>query len=159
MFFASEIWACIARGVKRFEVDVEVVEALLDQAARVGGVVDRELARVAEPVGVGAEHPGAGRVEGHHPHRAGGAADQQLDPLAHLLRRLVGERDRQDLVRPRLAGAEQVGDPVGEHAGLARAGAGQDQQRPLAVRDGVALGLVQTLQEGVDGGGVRHASS
>ena len=52
-------------------VDREVVQALLDQAARVGGVVDRELAGVAEPVGVRAQHAGAGGVEGHHPHRAG----------------------------------------------------------------------------------------
>ena len=138
------------------DVDVQVVEALLDQAPRVGRVVDRELARVAEPVGVGAQHARAGRVEGHHPHGAGGAADEQLDALAHLLRGLVGERDRQDLVRARLARAQQVGDPVGQHAGLARAGAGQDQQRPLAVRDRVALRLVEALQQGVDRGRLRH---
>ena len=30
------------------------------------------------------------------------AADEQLDALAHLLRGLVGERDREDLVRARL---------------------------------------------------------
>ena len=140
------------------DVDVEVVEALLDQPARVGRVVDRELARVAEAVGVGAQHPRAGRVERHHPHRAGRAADQQLDPLAHLLGGLVGEGDREDLVGPRLAGPQQVGDPVREHAGLARAGAREDQQRPLAVRHRVALGLVQALEESVDPGGVRHAS-
>ena len=90
-----------ARG-EALGVDVELVEAVLDQPARVGRVVDRELARVAEPVGVGAQHPRAGGVEGHHPHRAGGAADEQLDALAHLLRGLVGEGDRQDLVRARL---------------------------------------------------------
>ena len=101
-------------------------------------------------MGVGAQHPGAGRVERHHPHRAGGAADEQLDPLAHLLRGLVGEGDRQDLVGARLPGAEQVRDPVGEHAGLARAGAGQDQQRPLSVRDRVALRFVEALEQGVD---------
>ena len=51
-----------------------------------------------------------------------------------------------------LVGAQQVRDPVREHAGLARAGAGQDQQRALAVGDGVALGRVQAFEEVVDGG-------
>ena len=138
-----------ARG-EALGVDVEVVEAALDQAALVGGVVDRELARVAEPVGVGAQHAGAGGVEGHDPHRAGGAADEQLDALAHLLRGLVGEGDGEDLVRARLAGAHQVGDPVGEDAGLAGAGAGEDQERPLAVHDGVALRGVQPGEQLVD---------
>jgi hypothetical protein len=76
--------------------------------------------------------------------------DEHLDPLAHLLRRLVGERDREDLVGARLLGAHQVGDAVREHARLARAGAGEDQQRPLAVHDGVALGRVETRQQLVD---------
>ena len=57
----------------------------------------------------------------------------------------------------RLAGPEQVGDPVGEHAGLARAGAGEDQQRALAVGDGVPLRRVQALEEVFDRGVRRHA--
>jgi hypothetical protein len=46
-----------------------------------------------------------------------------------------------------------------EHARLARAGAGQDEQGTLAVGHGGALGLVQPLQQGgntVVGGGFRH---
>ena len=88
-------------GVKRLGSMSRSSRHRLDQPARVGRVVDRELARVAEPVGVGAQHPRAGGVEGHHPHRARRAADEQLDALAHLLRGLVGERDREDLVRAR----------------------------------------------------------
>ena len=60
---------------------------------------------------------------------------------------LVGERDREDLPRLRLVGVDQERDPVGEHARLAAARAGEDQQRPLAVRDRLALGLVQALQQ------------
>ena len=41
----------------------------------------------------------------------------------------------------------EVRDPVREHARLARAGAREDQQRALAVRDGVALGRVETGEE------------
>ncbi len=129
-------------------VDAELVQAALDQAAGVSRVVDRELARVAEPLRLGAQHPGTGGVEGHQPHRTHAAADQQPRALAHLPRRLVGEGDGQHLVGLDGAGGDQVGDPVGQHAGLARAGAGQDQLRPLAVGDGVPLGLVEPREQG-----------
>ena len=78
------------------------------------------------------------------------APDQLPDPLAHLRRRLVGEGDREDLPRPGGAGGEQVGDPVGEHAGLAGAGPGQHQQGPLAVHDRLALGRVESRQQPLD---------
>ena len=81
-------------------VDAELVEARLTSRRDVGLVVDRELARVAEPRRLGAQHPRARRVEGHHPHRPRRVADQQLDALAHLLRGLVREGDREDLARP-----------------------------------------------------------
>ena len=37
------------------------------------------------------------------------------------------------------AGGQQVGDPVGQHPGLAGAGAGHDEQRRARVHDGGAL--------------------
>jgi hypothetical protein len=116
----------------------------------VGLVVDRELARVAEPLGLDAQHPRAGGVEGHDPHRAGAAPEQALDALAHLLGGLVGERDRQDLVGPGLPRVVEVGDAVGQHARLARAGAGEDEQRAVAVHDRLALGRVHPLEEAFD---------
>ena len=98
---------------------------------------------------MGAQHPRAGRVEGHHPHRAHATPDQQPDTLTHLLGGLVREGDREDLVRLRGAGREQIRDPVGQDPGLARPGTGEDQERPAGVGDRVTLGLVQPLQEGV----------
>ena len=86
-------------------------------------------------------------------------AEQQLDALAHLLRGLVRERDREDLARPRRARVDEPGDAVGEHAGLARAGAREDQQRAVGVLDGLALGLVQALEQALEalgGGGIGH---
>ena len=58
--------------------------------------------------------------------------------MAHLVGGLVGERDGQDR-RRRHALVDEVGDAVGEHPGLARPGAGDDQQRAAAVHDGVEL--------------------
>ena len=65
-----------------------------------------------------------------------------VGPLLHLAGRLVGERDGQDAVGGR-AMADQLGDAVGDHAGLAGAGAGQDQQRAGEGLDGVVLGGIQ----------------
>jgi hypothetical protein len=103
-------------------------------------------------VGVGAQHAGTRGVEGHDPHGADGPADEELDPLAHLVRGLVGEGDRQDLVGARLPRVDQVRDPVGEDARLARACARQHQERAVGVQDGLALGVVEALEEAVDEG-------
>ncbi len=47
---------------------------------------------------------------------------------------------------------DQVGHAVGEHARLARAGAGEDEQRALEVLDGLALRLVEAGEQGFGGG-------
>ena len=73
--------------------------------------------------------------------------DRDLDPLAHLGGGLVRERDGQDLAGSGVAGGQQVGDPAGEHPGLARPGAGDDQQRAAAVLDGLALRRVEVGDE------------
>ena len=78
--------------------------------------------------------------------------DQHARAIAHLPRGLVGERDGEDLVRLGRLGGHQVGDPMGQHPGLARAGSGQDQQRPLIVGHGLALGLVEAGEKGVEFG-------
>ena len=65
--------------------------------------------------------------------------DQRLDALAHLVGGLVGERDGEDAERADALLLDEVGDAMGEHPGLARAGAGDDQQRSLGVHDRVEL--------------------
>ena len=131
-------------------VDLELLEAALQHAQRVGLVVDREPARVAEPLGLDPQEPRAGRVEGHHPHAPRDTADQRGDALSHLVGRLVGEGDREDLVRVGASGGEQPGDPVGQGAGLAGPCSRENQQRPLAERHRLALGPVEARQEALD---------
>ena len=70
----------------------------------------------------------AWNVEIHRP--PGVVAEDAGDALPHLLRGLVGEGDGEDLALLRQAGPDQVGDAVGDDARLARAGAGEDEQRP-----------------------------
>jgi hypothetical protein len=89
-------------------------------------------------------------VEGGDPHRPHRAADELAHPLAHLRRGFIGEGDREDLARPRGAGGQEIGDPTGKDAGLARAGTGKDQQWPITVDDRLALGSVQPRQQLLD---------
>jgi len=146
-----------ARG-EALGVHAELVGALLDQPHRVGLVVDREAAGVSQPLGVGAHDPRAGRVKSHHPHRPRPRAYERLDAVAHLCGRLVGEGDREDLARLGRPRAHEVRDPAGERAGLARAGAGQDQQRPLSVGHRLPLGVVEALEQGLRSEHGRHPS-
>ena len=69
-------------------------------------------------------------------------ARERRDPLAHLARGLVRERDGEDLLWID-ALLEQVGDAVDDDAGLAGAGAGEDEERPLGGGDGLALRWVE----------------
>jgi hypothetical protein len=89
-------------------------------------------------------------VEGGHPHRPHRAPDQLPDPLAHLRRGLVGEGDREDLTRPGGTGGEQIGDPVGQDPGLARAGPRHHQHRPLDVFGGRPLRRIEPGQQPLD---------
>ena len=102
-------------------------------------VVDDEPAADADRLAVGPQHPGAQRMERAGDDVAAALADQADDPLAELGRRAVGERHGQDPPRGDVLDADQVGDPMGQHARLARAGAGQDQQRALGGRDRAGL--------------------
>ena len=74
-------------------------------------------------------------------------SEHPLEPLAHLRGGLVGERDREDLVRLDAMRPDQVGDPVREDAGLARARARDDEERPVDVEHCLALGRVEVGEE------------
>jgi hypothetical protein len=90
-------------------------------------------------------------VEGADPHPVG-PLYQAPHALPHLPGRLVGEGHSQQPVGPDLALGDQVGDPGREHAGLAAARPGEDEERSLQVLDSLALRRVQTGDQLVEGG-------
>ena len=117
-------------------VDVLGREELLEQPDLIVDVQDGEIGLEADQLGVAAQDFHADRVEGAEPrHALDHAADDLLDAVLHLARRLVGEGDGEDLARPGAAGGEDVGDAHGEHARLAGAGAGEHQHRPVQALD------------------------
>ena len=136
-------------GREPAQVEPLLAHEHLDDVARVGVVVDREARLVAEPVRVRPQEPKARGVEREHPHPLGAAADELDDARAHLVRRLVRERDREDREWRRVARREQVRDPAGEHPRLARTRARHDEERAAPVLHGLALRAGQVGDEPV----------
>ena len=68
--------------------------------------------------------------------------DHQVEPLAHLARRLVGEGDAEDLLR-RDALLDHVGDPAGDDLGLAGARTREHEHRTFDRGGGFLLARIQ----------------
>ncbi len=134
-------------GREPLRVQVHVPADVVDEAGGVGLVVDRERRAVAEHARLAPQDAGACGVERRHPHPVRHAAHQLGDALLHLTRGLVREGDREDLERRHVTLADQVRDPVGQQAGLARSRARDDEHRTVGRRDRLALDRVQARDE------------
>ena len=128
-------------------VDAELALRLLDDGDLVGRVVDDEVAGEPNLRRLAAQQSRAQRVEGGQPDGARSRPDERLDTVPHLLRGLVGEGHRQHLIRARVTVADEVRNAERDDARLARAGAGEDQQRPFPMQHGLALLGVQLIEE------------
>ena len=122
-------------GLQQAVVDAQIAHHVLDGRELVGGVVDHEIAREADGRRLAAQQAGAHRVERGDPRPGRSLPDERLDAGPHLVRRLVGEGDGEDLARVGQGRADQVGDPEGNDAGLSRPRAGQDEQRAVGPQD------------------------
>ena len=116
----------------------------LNDGEPVGLVVNDEVPVDPVRAPVSPQDADPNRVEGPHPDPTRGQVEQLLDSAAHLPRRLVGERHRQDFAGLGPSLLDQPGDPVGQHPCLATAGAGKDQQRPVLCGDGGALRRIES---------------
>ena len=141
-------------------LDTERLHNIAHHALGIVVIVDGELTGVAQQVSVLAQHAHAHGMEGAHPHAAGTAGDECRQTLAHLGRGLVGKRDGKDLPGLNAQVAEHMCDAEGQDAGLARAGAGEHQQRALGGQDSLALGGIKAVNvdERLGGLGRRRGS-
>ena len=121
------------------ERHVLLAQDLLHQRRLIVGVVDDEAAADPDRLAVGTEDPGRERVERARNNVASALADEADDPLSELRGGPVGEGDREDPPRGDVLDADQVRDPVGQDARLARPRASQDEQRTLGGRHGPGL--------------------
>jgi|GEM_PF-1450627 len=130
-------------------VQPALAQQALDQTDLVVGVDDLEGLRQPGLLPVGAQQAVGDAVEGAEPHAGGAVTEQPLDPAAHLRRRLVGEGHGEDGIGRHAHRLHQPGDAVGEHAGLAGASASQHQGGGGWAGDGLTLGVVERVENGV----------
>jgi hypothetical protein len=86
-------------------------------------------------------------MKGADPQRADRLPEDLLQARAHLAGGLVGEGHRHDAVGRDALNLHQPGNAVHQHAGLAAAGAGQDQHGYERCGDRLALTFVESIQE------------
>ena len=132
-------------GRVAFLVDVELLAQALDGRELVLRVQDLKALRQIRHLEMRAQKTVAQAVEGANPHAAHVQRQHRAQTRQHLLGGLVGEGNSQQPAGRDLAGLQQPGDARGQHAGLARAGARQDQRRHRRQRDGGQLLRVQVL--------------
>ena len=135
-------------GGELLRVQVELFNNQAQQALRVGGVINREGGLQAQRGGLTAQHAHAEAVEGRDPHVLGARADQCLDTFAHLGSCLIREGDGENLAGGRTVRGEQVGDAVGQHAGLTGSRTRDDEQGRAGVQYRFFLAVVEPGGEG-----------
>ena len=107
-----------ARGVLPV-VEVQLVQALLDQRQLIAVVIHDEVLLQANRRTALTQQAGADGVERPHPHLlARHFANELRQPLAHLVRGLVRKRDRQNVARPHAPPPGQERDAVRQDARL-----------------------------------------
>ena len=144
-----------ARG-ELLHVELVPLHDALHDGLRVVLIVDRERRRASDEVRCGAQHPRADGVERTHPHPRRCAPEEAGDAFLHLARGLVGERDGEDATRIDPVLIDEARDARREHARLARARTGEDQQRSIDVQHGLALRRVEPLEQRIVGRNVHQ---
>ena len=133
--------------LQRAVVHAELAQRLLHHRELIGRVVDDEVARQADVRRLAPQQPRAQRVERRDPHLPAVDAEQRLDARPHLLGGLVGEGDGEDAVGLGEPLADEVGDAMRDDARLARARAGEDQQRTFGLENGFLLFGIEAGEE------------
>lgn len=94
-------------------------------------------------VSVAAQQFRADRMKGSDPEIARDICPGQLvEAMPHLACRFVREGHRQDPVRWYPVRAQEIGDAIDERASFAATRPGEDNEWAMAVKHGLALGLV-----------------
>ncbi len=133
-------------GREPFGIEVEVAAHVVGQADRIRFVVDRERGSIAEPGRVSPEDPRARAVKCRDPHLVGERPNQVSDPRLHLAGGLVRERDREEFER-RDTAIDEVRDSVGQEAGLARTGAGDNEHGTIRRTHRITLDRIQPFEK------------
>ena len=148
-FFHPSMRFARARAGQRFSSRFSACRSCLSRRSWSSESRMVKLWSQAHELGVHAQDLRADRMEGAEPRHGLLGPGERADALAHLPRRLVGERHRQNLIGASAARGDEVGDSGGQHAGFADACAGENEDRPVQRLDRALLLLVQAVEIGV----------
>ncbi len=119
-------------------VDIGGGDDLLHQAQLVVGVEDGEVGLEPDRLGMAAQDARGDRMEGAEPHAPRRRAPIIASSRSRISRAaLLVKVTASDLAGKGAARREDMGEPRRQHPGLAGAGAGQHQHRPVDRRDGL----------------------
>ena len=128
-------------------VDLEVLQQALDQPQLVVRIDDLEILRQFCFLPVPPQQAVRKAVERADPEMTDGHSEECLDAASHLRSRFVRKRDRKQPLRRDALDVDEPGSAMHEHAGLAAAGAGNDEGRLGRRGDRLALSLVQGFED------------
>jgi len=131
-------------------VELELEEVLAHEDDHLGSRQYAEVGRQPELESVFPDQAVTERVKGGDGRVRVPIRDQLVDTHGHLLGRLVREGQGQDLRWPGSPACDQPGDPARDDLCLAGAGAGDDEQRPVAVSNGPKLVRIQATQQRIE---------
>ena len=132
---------------RAIQVEVELEQVLAQEDHDLGTRQHPDVGRQAELERVVADERVAEGMERGDRRVRVAIRHELVDAERHLLGRLVGEGQREDLRRSRPPRRDQPGDPARDHLGLARPRAGHDQQRAVLVGHRSTLVGVQAAQQ------------
>ena len=159
IWFFAWLIRCTADGGRQLAlVEVQLAHRLAHEGEPVVLVVDDEAGGQPQAGRVLAQNAHARRVEGGDEGRPQAEREDEIfHPPPHLLRRLVGERDREHVARVHALDGEEIGDAMRDDARLAASRAGEDEQWSLRRGHGIPLRVIERSEKGVaDRGGRRH---
>ena len=116
-------------------VDIQSLTDCLHHGFLIIRIINGKCGIIAKAVNVSAQDPHAGRVKGTHPNLIRAEPHQLIHALPHLARRLIGERDRENIPRIHAHLVDQIRDAMRQGTRFAGSGTGQQQQRPLCAAD------------------------
>jgi hypothetical protein len=126
-------------------VDVQFRQRLIHGGELIVGIENGVILGIGGVFALAAEHARADAVKRADLQAAQPRAKQALHAKAHFFGGLVGEGHGHDGGSRHAHFLNQIGDAIGEHAGLAAARPGQHQHWPCARSDRFALPVVQTI--------------
>jgi hypothetical protein len=126
VFCGLDVGANRIRGEQGL-VEIGFGDELLDQSQLVVAVVDGKRLGEVENFRMAPENPGTDAVKRSGPKVAGLRPHERGAAFHEFARRLVGERNGENLKGPDPVAFEQTGDPVDEYPRLSAAGGGEQE--------------------------------